>query len=1094
MIFITDELGKFEKNIIELAENMGFKECKTIEAIDLFCGISEKNDVLKEKDRYYAFIDIPQYWSVRADGLNGAIYDNKTKKANIYFKNPIEKRMVSRVEWIDRNNTVYRIDYYNKYGYMYCSENVSGGNVTVREFYDRNGDIKVLEQTGPKTYTTFGTRISPKSYRGFADYLEAYLKYNKIYDENIWLTSDEILNKFAWDYGNFKISYLPQNRLNSDLTVITQTNTAFRILCSEEQQVNWYKENSNYKCDRVYSYFENNELKFGKKEALTITESDQLEYIEQLINDFPEITFHIAASTIMSDKLTRLDINNNVELYPCITEQKRKELFERCDIYLDINHYRELYNAVNEAMVNNMIILAFDNTAHSKELYPIAAAALHGGYLAEMNTGEGKTLSATMPLYLNALTGKSCMLVTTNEYLASRDGAEMGEVYNFMGLSCSYPDADDTKKQDDDEKRQFYSADIIYTTNGALGFDFLFDNLVKKKDDRFLCDFHYVIIDEADSVLLDSAIMPLVISGVPRVQSNLYDVCDFFVTTLVEDIDYIEEDKAVWLTPKGVKFAESFFGISNFYGKENFEINRHVTLSLRAHKLLKNKKDYVVTDKKEVELFDGATGRLMHGVKLRGGQHQAIEAKEKVEISQEYRTVASVTFQNLFMMFDKMAGMSGTLMDAKDELFETYGKQVVKIPTNRPLKRVDRKDRYFKNGHDQFWTAVDDVIRLHETGQPVLVVLNSVTDTDLFSRLLIEKNIPHNVLNASNAFWEAQIIAGAGQMNAVTVATTMAGRGTDIKLGDGVKELGGLAVIGIGRMNNSRSERQARGRAGRQGDPGFSQYYVSLEDDIVGAEDDDKLQRYIDGKKRIGKRKIKRIVNQCQKLSVESEEMNRKKSLQYDQVLQRQRDLIYATRKKLLDGASVGQEKIVEIAKGNISDFVNHFDCIQSNNKHGRRRGRKKDNDKNTNTEQYTSMLNRYILDNISYKLDTGLSRSDMESAATVSDYLMLRVYQGLSRQREHIGDEEAYEQFVREATLKAVDDGWVELIDYLEQLKYAVAGRASAQRNVMFEYQNEAFESFLDTEKAVKCNIIRNILLSDVKIGKDGRLQVIYP
>lgn len=241
MIFITDELGKFEKNIIELAENVGFKECKTIEAIDLFCGISEKNDVLKEKDRYYAFIDIPQYWSVRADGLNGAIYDNKTKKANIYFKNPIEKRMVSRVEWIDRNNTVYRIDYYNKYGYMYCSENVSGGNVTVREFYDRNGDIKVLEQTGPKTYTTFGTRISPKSYRGFADYLEAYLKYNKIYDENIWLTSDEILNKFAWDYGNFKISYLPQNRLNSDLTVITQTNTAFRILCSEEQQVNWYK-------------------------------------------------------------------------------------------------------------------------------------------------------------------------------------------------------------------------------------------------------------------------------------------------------------------------------------------------------------------------------------------------------------------------------------------------------------------------------------------------------------------------------------------------------------------------------------------------------------------------------------------------------------------------------------------------------------------------------------------------------------------------------------------------------------------------------------------------------------------------------------
>lgn len=371
MIFITDELDKTEKNIIELIENVGFKECKTIEAMDLFCGISEKNDVLKEKDLYYAFIDIPQYWGVRADGLNGAIYDNKTKKANIYFKNPIEKRMVSRVEWIDRNNTVYRIDYYNKYGYKYCSENVSGGNVISREFYDRNGDIKVIEQNCSKTYTTLGTGISPKSYRGFADYLEAYLKSNEIYDENIWLTSDEILNKFAGDYGNFKISYLPQNRLNSDFKETNQTNTSFRILCSEEQQVNWYKENSDCKCDRLYLYFENNKSKFGKMEAFIITESDQLEYIEQLINDFPAITFHIAASTNMSDKLTRLDINNNVELYPCITEQKRKGLFEKCDIYLDINHSRELYNAVNQALINNMLILAFDNTAHSKELYPI---------------------------------------------------------------------------------------------------------------------------------------------------------------------------------------------------------------------------------------------------------------------------------------------------------------------------------------------------------------------------------------------------------------------------------------------------------------------------------------------------------------------------------------------------------------------------------------------------------------------------------------------------------------------------------------------------------------------------------------------------
>lgn len=700
----------------------------------------------------------------------------------------------------------------------------------------------------------------------------------------------------------------------------------------------------------------------------------------------------------------------------------------------------------------------------------LAGIAMHQGYLAEMNTGEGKTLSATMPLYLNALTGKSCILVTTNEYLASRDGEEMSAVYEFMGMSCSYPATNEKKEQSEEEKKQFYAADIIYTTNGALGFDYLFDNLVKKKEERFLCEFHYVIIDEADAVLLDSAIMPLVISGVPRVQSNLYEVCNFFVTTLVEEIDYEEEEKAVWLTPHGVKFAESFFGISNFYGRENFEINRHVTLALRAHKIMKDKKDYVVTDKGEVELFDGATGRLMHGVKLRGGQHQAIEAKEKVKISQEYRTVASVTFQDLFMMFEKMAGMSGTLLDAREELLDVYHKKVVRIPTNRPVIRQDRRDKYFVNARKQFWTAVDDVIKIHESGQPVLVVLNSVTDTDLFSRLLIQKNIPHNVLNASNAFWEAQIIAGAGQLGAVTVATTMAGRGTDIKLGEGVRELGGLAVIGVGRMDNSRSERQARGRSGRQGDPGFSQYYVSLEDDIVGADDDEKLQKYIDEKRHISRRKLRRIINQSQRFNAEMEEVNRKKSVEYDQVLQRQRNLIYETRVNLLSGARIEEQKLIEIAKENIRDYLSSQKQLER------------------------SDLNRYILDNLAYSLDGGLNDVDLNNREAVEHYLMIRVYQGFTRQQLSIGNEQCYEQFIREATLAAVDEGWVELIDYLEQFKYAVAGRASAQRNVMFEYQNEAFDSYLDTEKVVKRNIIRNILLSDVKAGKGNKPVIIYP
>ena len=706
---------------------------------------------------------------------------------------------------------------------------------------------------------------------------------------------------------------------------------------------------------------------------------------------------------------------------------------------------------------------------HPYDVQIMAGIALHLGFLAEMSTGEGKTLSATMPLYLNALTGKSCVLVTTNEYLAIRDGKEMGEVYEFMGLSCSYPPAN--ADEEDNEKRKIrYSADIIYSTNTGLGFDYLFNNLVKKADDRFLCDLYYVIIDEADAVLLDMAIMPLVISGVPRVQSNLYALCDFFVTALVQDIDYIEEEQAVWLTPKGVEFAENFFGIPNFYGKEYFEINRHVTLALRAHVLLKRNKDYVVTDENEVELVDAGTGRLMHGVKLRGGQHQAIESKEKVEITQEFRTVASITYQNLFLMFEKMAGMSGTILDAKEELFDTYHKKVVRIPTNRPVIRDDRKDLYYKNAQTQFWSAVAKVLEVHKTGQPVLIVLNSVQDTDLFSKLLLQENVPHNVLNANNAFWEAEIISGAGQLNAVTVATSMAGRGTDIKLGEGVRELGGLAVIGVGRMDNTRNERQARGRSGRQGDPGFSQYFVSLEDDVVNSEDNEKLEKIIDGKRRITKHRLKKIINGAQKIKTEYSEISRKQAVQYDEVLKRQRSFIYEARDGLLDGGTLAETQLIEIARRNIHEFVKENDCSDR------------------------SVLTRYILDNVSYTIDEGLTTLRLDDKDAIERYLVSRVRRGLGSQRMKFQDRDKYEQFIREATLKALDDGWVELIDYLEQLKYAVSGRASAQRNIIYEYQNEAYESYLDNEKTVKRNIIRNILLSEVSINKKGNLNVIYP
>ena len=487
----------------------------------------------------------------------------------------------------------------------------------------------------------------------------------------------------------------------------------------------------------------------------------------------------------------------------------------------------EAYAAICEADRRVLGKYPYDNQIYG-------AVAMHHGCLVEMNTGEGKTLTATMPLYLHALTGKSTILVTANEYLAYRDAAQMRPVFSFMGLTER---AGVTRQPGqtltNDQKRKNYSADILYTTHGALAFDYLLNNLVRRAEDRFLRDFYFIIIDEADSVLLDGAQMPLVISGSPRVQSNLYEMTDFFVSTLKEDRDYLTEDKAVWLTDHGVAYAERFFGISDYYDHRNFEINRHVTLALRAHVLLKRQEDYLVSDQDEIVLLDNDTGRSLPGMKLRGGEHQALEQKEHVPLTQEQRSVASITYQNLFLMFPKMCGMSGTISNARQELRSVYHKRVVVVPPHKKLRRIDRKDRYFVTAQEQFKAALEETLKCHRKGQPVLIVTATIQDTQIFSHMLVERSVPHSVLNADNAYWEAEIIASAGMRNAVTVSTGMAGRGTDIKLEEGVAGLGGLAVIGIGRMENLRLERQARGRSGRQGDPGSSQFFVSLEDDIV---------------------------------------------------------------------------------------------------------------------------------------------------------------------------------------------------------------------------------------------------------------------
>lgn len=694
----------------------------------------------------------------------------------------------------------------------------------------------------------------------------------------------------------------------------------------------------------------------------------------------------------------------------------------------------------------------------------LGGIALHLCYLCEMNTGEGKTLTATMPMYLNGLTGKSSILVTANEYLAIRDAEEMGQVYKFLGLSVEAGVKRDTnEKLDNDSKKDVYNADIVYTTHGALGFDYLLNNLVQSKEDRFMRDFYYVIIDEADSVLLDSASMPLVISGSPRVQSNLYGITDFFVTTLVEDVHYEIEDKKVWLTKEGVEYVQRYFRIENLYGEENYDILRHVVLALRAHFLLEKDTDYVVTDKGEVVLLDKSTGRKMTGMKLRGGSHQAIEEKEHVELSDEQRSVASITYQNLFNLFPKMSGMSGTIKDGKEELLEVYHKQVVVIPPNKPLARIDLPDQYFKTSEEQFDAVIKETVKRHETGQPVLLIASLISDTEMLSKLLVQENIEHSVLNANNAFWEAEIIKEAGQKNVVTVATSMAGRGTDIRLGPGVKELGGLCVLGVGRMNNTRDERQARGRAGRQGEPGVSMFYVSLEDDVCEILGDDFMEKYIEKDKYISKRRIKKLVNKSQKIKEESSVFQRKNSVDYDSVMQRQKTIMYKIRNDLLDGMNLDEGVLKQIYVNNINEFA-------------------KDHKKMDDFTMY-----RYILDNLSYRL-----KNITASSSNKKEYLKQYADMAFKDKKQLLGNR--FSEYCRLCTLKALDDGWIEEVDYLQHLQAAISGRSTAQRNLLYEYQREARLSFRDMEKSIKKAMIRNILLGEVSFGKDNEMIILYP
>ena len=704
---------------------------------------------------------------------------------------------------------------------------------------------------------------------------------------------------------------------------------------------------------------------------------------------------------------------------------------------------------------------------------------IHQGNVAEMNTGEGKTLTATMPLYLNALTGKGAMLITTNEYLAKRDAEEMGPVYRFLGLSLGLPFTDDPKEElTTEEKKEIYNSDIIYLTNSGLGFDYLSDNLASSSKEKFLRPFDYVIIDEIDDILLDSAQTPLIIAGSPRVQSNYYGIIDTLVTTMVENEDYIfkEEKEEIWLTTKGAKTAERFLGIDNLYKEEYATYVRHLVYSLRAHKLFTRDKEYIIRDD-EMVLLDKGTGRLMEMTKLQGGLHQAIETKEHVKLSPETRAMASITYQSLFKMFNKISGMTGTGKVAEKEFLETYNMSVIRIPTNRPLLRKDYPDNLYVTLPEKVYASLECIKEYHFKGNPLLVFVGSVEMSHLYSSLLLREGIAHNVLNANNAAREAQIVSESGQMGAVTVATSMAGRGTDIKLGPGVAELGGLVVIGTERMESQRIDLQIRGRSGRQGDPGLSKFFVSLEDDVIKKFGPSWVHRMykeysvadITQPQVLEGRKYHRLVEKAQNASDSASRANRRRTLEYAESMNIQRDLIYKERNRLING----ERDLRDVLSEMIDEYI---ETILSENIKTREE------------------LFHYLVTNISFNIRELPLDLVIEDEQELRNFLIQIINNELNDKKTLLEPHDLYDHFLRISMLKAIDDNWVEQVDYLQQLMMAIGGQTASQTNPIVEYYREAYMGFETMKEQIRSDMVRNILMGLVQMGPKGEIVTHFP
>ena len=780
---------------------------------------------------------------------------------------------------------------------------------------------------------------------------------------------------------------------------------------------------------------------------------------------------NILKKWIESDRreLRRINkIANKVESYA-------KQMSELTDEQLQAktDEFRERYKKGEslDHMLPEAFAVSREGAKRVLGLYPfhvqiMGGIVLHEGNIAEMRTGEGKTLTATMPVYLNAISGKGVHVITVNEYLSKRDATEMGQLYNWLGCSVGI----NNSEMSPDQKREAYKADIMYSTNSEIGFDYLRDNMAVYKEDQVQRGLNYALVDEVDSILIDEARTPLIISGPGTGTSKLYKQTDRFVKQLKKDVDYkIDlESKTVSLTDEGIKKAEKYFNLKNLYDPENTALTHHLDQALRANYIMLLDKDYVVQDG-EVLIVDSFTGRVMEGRRFSDGLHQAIEAKEGVEIQEENKTMANITYQNLFRMYNKLAGMTGTAKTEQEEFREIYNMETITIPTNRPVQRKDEPDLLYPTLQSKFAAVVDRIKKLHAKGQPILVGTVAVETSEYLSQLLDKENIQHVVLNAKNHAKEAEIVKNAGQKGAVTIATNMAGRGTDIKLGPGVREIGGLAVIGTERHESRRIDNQLRGRSGRQGDPGLSQFYLSLEDDLMKRFGGDRIKAFLERMKVndedavIKSRFLTHQVESAQKRVEGNNYDSRKNVLQYDDVMREQREIIYKERQQIITEDKSLKWVLMPMFRRTIQREVDQHTL-----------GDKKDWDLQGIVDFAEEVL---------IKPDT-ITVKDLEgkSPQEMVDYLMTFAQGVYKEKQKQLYDPAQMLEFEKVVILRVVDSHWTDHIDIMDQFRQSVGLRGYGQLNPLVEYQTAGYHMFEQMIADIEYETTRLFMKSEIR------------